>query len=135
VVSGGWRRGCVYALIALGFVLHLQGYRRGETPPQGEFVMGQRLSSATRSWSGSAPVLGPSSFADHRSFRASWGVGPWSGLVVRPHHGRPDFSASSIATIGASTVLPLPFAGIIYGYDVLPLPDHLLQGIPFVSGP
>jgi branched-chain amino acid transport system permease protein len=115
-VVSGLATGCVYALIALGFVLIFKATDVVNFA-QGEFVMVSGFISYT--------------------LLIRFGIPYWlvliltivlSGfmgvilerVVVRPIMNAPIFSIV-IATIGASTVLRSA-AGIIYGYDVLPLP-------------
>ena len=115
-VVSGLATGCVYALIALGFVLIFKATDVVNFA-QGEFVMASGFISYT--------------------LLIRFGLSYWvvllltialSGvmgvvlerIVVRPIMDAPIFSIV-IATIGASTVLRSS-AGIVYGYDVLPLP-------------
>jgi branched-chain amino acid transport system permease protein len=115
-VVSGLATGCVYALIALGFVLIFKATDVVNFA-QGEFVMVSGFISYT--------------------LLIRFGIPYWlvlvltivvSGLmgvvlervVVRPIMNAPIFSIV-IATIGASIVLRSS-AGIVYGYDVLPLP-------------
>src|SRR2546422_8490710 len=115
-VVSGLATGCVYALIALGFVLIFKATDVVNFA-QGEFVMVSGFISYT--------------------LLIRFGLPYWlvlvltivlSGLmgvvlervVVRPIMDAPIFSIV-IATIGASIVLRSS-AGIVYGYDVLPLP-------------
>ncbi|PYM19086.1 MAG: branched-chain amino acid ABC transporter permease [Candidatus Rokuibacteriota bacterium] len=115
-VVSGLATGCVYALIALGFVLIFKATDVVNFA-QGEFVMASGFISYT--------------------LLIRFGLSYWvvllvtivvSGVmgvilervVVRPIMDAPIFSIV-IATIGASTVLRSS-AGIVYGYDVLPLP-------------
>jgi len=115
-VVSGLATGCVYALIALGFVLIFKATDVVNFA-QGEFVM----------------VSGFMSYTLLIGFGIPYGLVlvltiVLSGLmgvvlervVVRPIMDAPIFSIV-IATIGASIVLRSS-AGIIYGYDVLPLP-------------
>src|SRR5215510_458676 len=115
-VLSGLATGCVYALIALGFVLIFKATDVVNFA-QGEFVMVSGFISYTLLvwfglpyWIVLLATIALSGFM---------GVG-LERLVVRPIMDAPIFSIV-IATIGASTVLR-SFAGIIYGYDVLPLP-------------
>src|SRR5262249_27061410 len=115
-VVSGLATGCIYALIALGFVLIFKATDVVNFA-QGEFVMASGFISYT--------------------LLIRFGLSYWvvllvtivvSGVmgvvlekvVVRPIMDAPIFSIV-IATIGASTVLRST-AGIVYGYDVLPLP-------------
>src|SRR5438093_3909611 len=115
-VVSGLATGCVYALIALGFVLIFKATDVVNFA-QGEFVMASGFISYT--------------------LLIRFGLSYWvvllvtivvSGVmgvilervVVRTIMDAPIFSIV-IATIGASTVLRSS-AGIVYGYDVLPLP-------------
>src|SRR6266446_2351793 len=115
-VVSGLATGCVYALIALGFVLIFKATDVVNFA-QGEFVMVSGFISYTLLIRFGMPY---------------WLVLVWtivvSGfmgvllerVVVRPIMNAPIFSIV-IATIGASIVLRSS-AGILYGYDVLPLP-------------
>ena len=115
-VVSGLATGCVYALIALGFVLIFKATDVVNFA-QGEFVMVSGFISYTlliglgcpTGWSWSSPS----------SLSGFMGV-VLERVVVRPIMDAPIFSIV-IATIGASTVLRSS-AGILYGYDVLPLP-------------
>lgn len=115
-VVSGLATGCVYALVALGFVLIFKATDVVNFA-QGEFIMASGFISYTLLIRCGLPY---------------WLVFlitiPLSGLmgvilervVVRPILDAPIFSIV-IATIGASTMMRST-AGIIYGYDVLPLP-------------
>ena len=115
-VVSGLATGCVYALIALGFVLIFKATDVVNFA-QGEFVMVSGFISYTL-------LIGlrvPYWLVLILTIVASGFMGvilEW--VVVRPIINAPIFSIV-IATIGASTVLRSA-AGIIYGYDVLPLP-------------
>ncbi|MBI3328580.1 MAG: branched-chain amino acid ABC transporter permease, partial [Nitrospinae bacterium] len=114
-VVSGLATGCVYALIALGFVLIFKATDVVNFA-QGEFVMASGFISYTLLiWYGlpywlvfflTIPLSGAMGVALER-------------IVVRPIMDAPIFSIV-IATIGASTVMRSS-AGIVYGYDVLPL--------------
>ena len=115
-VVSGLATGCVYALIALGFVLIFKATDVVNFA-QGEFVMVSGFISYTLLiwfglpyWVVLLATIALSGFM---------GVG-LERLVVRPIMDAPIFSIV-IATIGASIVLRSS-AGIVYGYDVLPLP-------------
>lgn len=115
-VVSGLATGCIYALVALGFVLIFKATDVVNFA-QGEFIMASGFMSYTLLIWGGLPY---------------WLVLlitiPLSGLmgvileriVVRPIMDAPIFSIV-IATIGASTIMRSA-AGIVYGYDVLPLP-------------
>ena len=115
-VVSGLATGCVYALIALGFVLIFKATDVVNFA-QGEFVMVSGFISYTLLirlglpyWAVFLVTIVMSGFVGVALER----------VVVRPIMNAPIFSIV-IATIGASTVLRSS-AGIIYGYDVLPLP-------------
>jgi len=115
-VVSGLATGCVYALIALGFVLIFKATDVVNFA-QGEFVMVSGFISYTLLirfgipyWLVLILTIVVSGFMGVILER----------VVVRPIMNAPIFSIV-IATIGASTVLRSS-AGIIYGYDVLPLP-------------
>jgi len=115
-VVSGLATGCVYALIALGFVLIFKATDVVNFA-QGEFVMVSGFISYTLLirfgipyWLVLILTIVVSGFMGVILER----------VVVRPIMNAPIFSIV-IATIGASTVLRSA-AGIIYGYDVLPLP-------------
>ncbi len=115
-VVSGLATGCVYALIALGFVLIFKATDVVNFA-QGEFVMVSGFISYTLLirfgipyWLVLISTIVLSGFMGVILER----------VVVRPIMNAPIFSIV-IATIGASTVLRSA-AGIIYGYDVLPLP-------------
>ena len=115
-VVSGLATGCVYALIALGFVLIFKATDVVNFA-QGEFVMVSGFISYTLLirfglpyWLVLILTIVVSGFMGVILER----------VVVRPIMNAPIFSIV-IATIGASTVLRST-AGIIYGYDVLPLP-------------
>ena len=115
-VVSGLATGCVYALIALGFVLI---YKATDVVnfAQGEFVMASGFISYTLLiWAG-LPYLVVLLITIVLS--GVMGV-ILERVVVRPIMTAPIFSIV-IATIGASTILR-SLAGIAYGYDVLPLP-------------
>jgi branched-chain amino acid transport system permease protein len=115
-VVSGLATGCVYALIALGFVLIFKATDVVNFA-QGEFVMVSGFISYTLLvWFGLPYWL---VLLATIALSGVMGVG-LERLVVRPIMDAPIFSIV-IATIGASTVFR-SFAGIIYGYDVLPLP-------------
>jgi branched-chain amino acid transport system permease protein len=115
-VVSGLATGCVYALIALGFVLIFKATDVVNFA-QGEFVMVSGFISYTLLiWFGLPYWL---VFLATIALSGVMGVG-LERLVVRPIMDAPIFSIV-IATIGASTVLR-SLAGIVYGYDVLPLP-------------
>jgi branched-chain amino acid transport system permease protein len=115
-VVSGLATGCVYALIALGFVLI---YKATDVVnfAQGEFVMVSGFISYTLLiWAG-LPYL----VVLLITIMLSGVMGMiLERVVVRPIMTAPIFSIV-IATIGASIVLRSS-AGIVYGYDVLPLP-------------
>ena len=115
-VVSGLATGCVYALIALGFVLIFKATDVVNFA-QGEFVMVSGFISYTLLIRGGLPYW----LVLVLTVVASGFVGvALERVVVRPIMDAPIFSIV-IATIGASTVLRSS-AGIIYGYDVLPLP-------------
>jgi branched-chain amino acid transport system permease protein len=115
-VVSGLATGCVYALIALGFVLIFKATDVVNFA-QGEFVMVSGFISFTLLIRGGLPYW----LVLLVTVVASGFVGVvLERVVVRPIMDAPIFSIV-IATIGASTVLRSS-AGIIYGYDVLPLP-------------
>jgi branched-chain amino acid transport system permease protein len=115
-VVSGLATGCVYALIALGFVLIFKATDVVNFA-QGEFVMASGFMSYTL-----LIVLGiPYGLVLLATIALSGLMGVMlERVVVRPIMDAPIFSIV-IATIGASIVLRSS-AGIIYGYDVLPLP-------------
>src|SRR2546422_2796042 len=115
-VVSGLATGCVYALIALGFVLIFKATDVVNFA-QGEFVMVSGFISYTLLirfgipyWLVLVLTIVVSGFVGVLLER----------VVVRPIMNAPIFSIV-IATIGASIVLRSS-AGILYGYDVLPLP-------------
>jgi len=115
-VVSGLATGCVYALIALGFVLIFKATDVVNFA-QGEFVMASGFISYTLLiklglpyWLVLLVTILLSGFMGVILER----------VVVRPIMDAPIFSIV-IATIGASTVMRSS-AGIVYGYDVLPLP-------------
>ena len=115
-VVSGLATGCVYALIALGFVLIFKATDVVNFA-QGEFVMASGFMSYT--------LLIGLGFPYGLVLVATIVLSGLMGVVlervvVRPIMDAPIFSIV-IATIGASIVLRSS-AGIIYGYDVLPLP-------------
>jgi branched-chain amino acid transport system permease protein len=115
-VVSGLATGCVYALIALGFVLIFKATDVVNFA-QGEFVMISGFISYT--------LLIKLGLPYWLVFLVTIVLSGFMGvilerLVVRPIMDAPIFSIV-IATIGASTVMRSS-AGIIYGYDVLPLP-------------
>ena len=115
-VISGLATGCVYALIALGFVLIFKATDVVNFA-QGEFVMVSGFISYTLLIRGGLPYW----LVLVLTVVASGFVGvALERVVVRPIMDAPIFSIV-IATIGASTVLRSS-AGILYGYDVLPLP-------------
>ena len=115
-VVSGLATGCVYALIALGFVLIFKATDVVNFA-QGEFVMVSGFISYTLLIRGGLPYW----LVLVLTVVASGFVGvALERVVVRPILDAPIFSIV-IATIGASTVLRSS-AGILYGYDVLPLP-------------
>ena len=115
-VVSGLATGCVYALIALGFVLIFKATDVVNFA-QGEFVMVSGFISYTLLvWFGLPYWVVLLATIVLSGFM---GVG-LERLVVRPIMDAPIFSIV-IATIGASIVLRSS-AGIVYGYDVLPLP-------------
>src|SRR5678816_1753714 len=115
-VLSGLATGCVYALIALGFVLIFKATDVVNFA-QGEFVMVSGFISYTLLiWYGLPYWL---VFFVTIALSGFMGV-VLERVVVRPIMDAPIFSIV-IATIGASTVLRSS-AGILYGYDVLPLP-------------
>ena len=115
-VVSGLATGCVYALIALGFVLIFKATDVVNFA-QGEFVMVSGFISYTLLiWCGLSYWL-----VFFVTIVLSGFVGVvLERLVVRPIMDAPIFSIV-IATIGASTILR-SLAGIFFGYDVLPLP-------------
>lgn len=115
-VVSGLATGCVYALIALGFVLIFKATDVVNFA-QGEFVMASGFISYTLLIRVGLPywVVLLATIA----LSGLMGV-ILERVVVRPIMEAPIFSIV-IATIGASTVLRSS-AGIVYGYDVLPLP-------------
>jgi branched-chain amino acid transport system permease protein len=115
-LASGLTVGAVYALVALGFTLV---YNASDVVnfAQGEFVMVSGFISFTLLIRGGLPYW----LVLLVTVVASGFVGVvLERVVVRPIMDAPIFSIV-IATIGASTVLRSS-AGIIYGYDVLPLP-------------
>ena len=115
-VVSGLATGCVYALIALGFVLIFKATDVVNFA-QGEFVMVSGFVSYTLLIRFGIPYW----LVLILTIVASGFMGViLERVVVRPIMNAPIFSIV-IATIGASTVLRSA-AGIIYGYDVLPLP-------------
>ena len=115
-VVSGLATGCVYALIALGFVLIFKATDVVNFA-QGEFVMVSGFISYTLLIRGGLPY----GLVLVLTVVASGFVGvALERVVVRPIMDAPIFSIV-IATIGASIVLRSS-AGILYGYDVLPLP-------------
>jgi len=118
-VLSGLATGCVYALIALGFVLIFKATDVVNFA-QGEFVMMSGFISYT--------LLIKLGWPYGLVFLATIVLSAVMGvvlerIVVRPIMDAPIFSIV-IATIGASTVMRSS-AGIVYGYDVLPLPTIL----------
>ena len=115
-VVSGLATGCVYALIALGFVLIFKATDVVNFA-QGEFVMVSGfISYMLLIWCGLSYWL-----VFFVTIVLSGFVGvALERLVVRPIMDAPIFSIV-IATIGASTILR-SLAGIFFGYDVLPLP-------------
>lgn len=115
-VVSGLATGCVYALIALGFVLIFKATDVVNFA-QGEFVMVSGFMSYTL-------LIGlglPYGLVLVATIVLSGLMGVvLERVVVRPIMDAPIFSIV-IATIGASIVLRSS-AGIVYGYDVLPLP-------------
>ena len=115
-VVSGLATGCIYAMVALGFVLIFKATDVVNFA-QGEFIMASGFMSYTLLiWYGlpywlvlvlTIPLSGIMGVVLER-------------IVVRPILDAPIFSIV-IATIGASTVMRSS-AGIVYGYDVLPLP-------------
>ena len=115
-VVSGLATGCVYALIALGFVLIFKATDVVNFA-QGEFVMASGFISYTLLIRGGLPYW----LVLISTIVVSGCMGViLERVVVRPIMNAPIFSIV-IATIGASTVLRSS-AGIVYGYDVLPLP-------------
>jgi branched-chain amino acid transport system permease protein len=115
-VVSGLATGCVYALVALGFVLIFKATDVVNFA-QGEFVMASGFISYTLLiWYGLPYWL---VFFITIVLSGLMGV-VLERVVVRPIMAAPIFSIV-IATIGASTVMRSA-AGIVYGYDVLPLP-------------
>jgi branched-chain amino acid transport system permease protein len=121
-VVSGLATGCVYALIALGFVLIFKATDVVNFA-QGEFVMASGFMSYTL-------LIGlgfPYGLVLVSTIVLSGLMGVvLERVVVRPIMDAPIFSIV-IATIGASIVLRSS-AGIIYGYDVLPLPTIFSKG-------
>src|SRR5262249_6485059 len=115
-VVSGLATGCIYALVALGFVLIFKATDVVNFA-QGEFIMASGFMSYTLLiWCGlpywlvlliTIPLSGLMGVILER-------------IVVRPIMDAPIFSIV-IATIGASTIMRSA-AGIVYGYDVSPLP-------------
>jgi len=115
-VVSGLATGCIYAMVALGFVLIFKATDVVNFA-QGEFIMASGFMSYTLLiWYGlpywlvlvlTIPLSGIMGVVLER-------------IVVRPILDAPIFSIV-IATIGASTVMRSS-TGIVYGYDVLPLP-------------
>jgi len=115
-VVSGLATGCVYALIALGFVLIVKATDVVNFA-QGEFVMVSGFISYTLLIGFGVPYW----LVLVSTIVASGLMGVvLERVVVRPIMDAPIFSIV-IATIGASIVLRSS-AGIVYGYDVLPLP-------------
>ena len=115
-VVSGLATGCVYALVALGFVLIFKATDVVNFA-QGEFVMASGFISYTLLIRYGLPYW--LVFVLTILLSGVMGV-VLERVVVRPIMSAPIFSIV-IATIGASTVMRST-AGIIYGYDVLPLP-------------
>jgi branched-chain amino acid transport system permease protein len=115
-VLSGLATGCVYALIALGFVLIFKATDVVNFA-QGEFVMVSGFISYTLLIRVGLPYW--IVFFITIALSGLMGV-ILERVVVRPILDAPIFSIV-IATIGASTILR-SLAGIFYGYDVLPLP-------------
>jgi len=118
-VLSGLATGCVYALIAFGFVLIFKATDVVNFA-QGEFVMMSGFISYT--------LLIKLGIPYWLVFIITIVLSGFMGvilerIVVRPIMDAPIFSIV-IATIGASTVMRSS-AGIVYGYDVLPLPTIL----------
>src|SRR2546428_13567574 len=115
-VVSGLATGCVYALIALGFVLIFKATDVVNFA-QGEFVMVSGFMSYTL-------LIGlglPYGLVLVATIVLSGLMGVvLERVVVRPIMDAPIFSIV-IATIGASIVLRSS-AGIVYGHDGLPLP-------------
>ncbi len=115
-VVSGLATGCVYALIALGFVLIFKATDVVNFA-QGEFVMVSGFISYTLLIRFGLPYW----LVLVLTIVVSGVMGViLERVVVRPIMAAPIFSIV-IATIGASIVLRSS-AGIVYGYDVLPLP-------------
>jgi branched-chain amino acid transport system permease protein len=115
-VVSGLATGCVYALIALGFVLIFKATDVVNFA-QGEFVMASGFMSYTLLIGAGLPY----GLVLVATVVLSGLMGMvLERVVVRPIMDAPIFSIV-IATIGASIVLRSS-AGIVYGYDVLPLP-------------
>jgi branched-chain amino acid transport system permease protein len=115
-VVSGLATGCVYALIALGFVLIFKATDVVNFA-QGEFVMASGFIGYTLLILGGLPYW----LVLIATIVVSGVMGVvLERVVVRPIMNAPIFSIV-IATIGASTVLRSS-AGIVFGYDVLPLP-------------
>jgi branched-chain amino acid transport system permease protein len=114
-VVSGLATGCVYALVALGFVLIFKATDVVNFA-QGEFVMASGFISYTLLiWYGL-----PYWVVFFITIPLSSVIGVvLERVVVRPIMDAPIFSIV-IATIGASTIMRST-AGIVYGYDVLPL--------------
>ena len=114
-VVSGLATGCVYALVALGFVLIFKATDVVNFA-QGEFVMASGFISYTLLiWYGL-----PYWVVFFITILLSGVMGVvLERVVVRPIMDAPIFSIV-IATIGASTIMRST-AGIVYGYDVLPL--------------
>ena len=115
-VVSGLATGCVYALIALGFVLIFKATDVVNFA-QGEFVMASGFMSYTLLIGAGLPYA----LVLVATIVLSGLMGVvLERVVVRPIMDAPIFSIV-IATIGASIVLRSS-AGLVYGYDVLPLP-------------
>jgi branched-chain amino acid transport system permease protein len=115
-VVSGLATSCVYAPVALGFVLIFKATDVVNFA-QGEFVMASGFISYTVLIVYELPYW--LVFVLTILLSGLMGV-VLERLVVRPIMAAPVFSIV-IATIGASMVMRSA-AGIIYGYDVLPLP-------------
>ncbi len=115
-VVSGLATGCVYALVALGFVLIFKATDVVNFA-QGEFIMASGFISYTLLiWYGL-----PYWVVFFITILLSGVMGVvLERVVVRPIMDAPIFSIV-IATIGASTIMRST-AGIVYVYDVLPLP-------------
>jgi branched-subunit amino acid ABC-type transport system permease component len=120
-VVSGLATGCVYALVAPGFVLIFKATDVVNIA-QGEFVMASGFIGYTLLIWYRLPYW----LVFFLTVLLSGVMGVvLERLVVRPIMSAPIFSIG-IATIGASPVMRSA-AGIVYSYDVLPAADDLLR--------